>query len=113
MILIEQKVVRTKKRSYKGGKEMLKGENLTYIRHDRMRGVGNKSGQPYDFANITFSDGLESFKVDVRPEITESSFVQSLRKGDKVNIHVDIYENFNKTAFIVADIKPAIVSKVG
>lgn len=92
---------------------MLKGENLTYIRHDRMQGIGTKSGKPYDFANVTLSDGLESFKLDVRPEMTESSQVQNLRKGDKVNIKVDVYENFNKTAFMVSDIKAVIVAKVG
>lgn len=91
---------------------MLKGDNLTYIRHDRMQGIGAKSGKPYDFANVTLSDGLESFKLDIRPEMTESSKVLALRKGDKVNIKVDVFENFNKTAFMVSEINPEIISKV-
>lgn len=91
---------------------MLEGKNLTFIRADRMQGTG-KNGRPYDFANVTLSDGLESFKIDIKPEMTERPEVYNLKKGDKVDIKVDIYENFNRTAFIVSDIKYVTNAKVG
>jgi len=104
MILIEQKVVRTKICSKKGGIEMLQGKKLTYIRHSRNKGIGAKSGQPYDFANIILSDGLESHKMDMKPELAETRLLQDVKKGTIVNIEVDVYENFDKTAFIVSEV---------
>lgn len=84
---------------------MLKGEKLTYIRHERNTGVGNKSGKPYDFANITLSDGIESFKLDLKPELTEYKEVAELKKGDKITITVDIFERFKETSYIVSEIR--------
>lgn len=92
---------------------MLQGKNLTYIRHERNQGIGKNSGQPYDFANITLSDGLESFKLDLKPELTEKSTLENLRKGDKVTVIVDVYENFNRTQFIVSDVLVNTTSKAG
>lgn len=87
---------------------MLKGEKLTYIRHERNKGIGKKSEQPYDFASITLSDGIESFKLDLKPEVTEVNHVLELKKGDKVTITVDIFERFKNTAFIVSDVRKAV-----
>jgi len=90
---------------------MLQGTKLTYIRHARNKGIGNKSGNPYDFANIILSDGLESFKLDMKPELTETRLMQDIKKGAVVNVEVDVYENFDKTAFIVSDV--LLDTKVG
>jgi len=91
---------------------MLKGNDLTYIRHERNQGVGKNSGLPYDFASMVLSDGLESFKMDIKPDLTTRSDVQNLRKGDKLTVLVDVYENFNRTAFIISDIKLAVSKAV-
>lgn len=90
---------------------MLQGKKLTYIRHARNKGVGTKSGNPYDFANIILSDGLESFKLDMKPELAETRLLQDIKKGTVVNIEVDVFENFDKTAFIVSDVN--LENKVG
>lgn len=83
---------------------MLQGTKLTYIRHARNKGVGKNSGNPYDFASIILSDGLESFKLDLKPELAETRLLQDIKKGTLVNIEVDVFENFDKTAFIVSDV---------
>lgn len=83
---------------------MLQGKKLTYIRHVRNKGIGQKSQQPYDFANIILSDGLESFKLDMKPELSETRLLLDIKKGTLVNVEVDVYENFDKTAFIVSDV---------
>lgn len=90
---------------------MLQGKKLTYIRHARNKGIGAKSGQPYDFANIILSDGLESFKLDMKPELAETRLLQDIKKGAVVNIDVDVYENFDKTAYIVSEV--SLENKVG
>jgi len=90
---------------------MLQGKNLTYIRHERNRGIGNKSQQPYDFANIILSDGLESFKLDMKPELSEVRLLQDIKKGAVVNVEIDVYEKFDKTAFIVTNVN--LDTKVG
>lgn len=84
---------------------MLKGTNLIYIRHERNKGIGKNSGLPYDFANITLSDGIESFKLDIKTDLIETKTLQDIKKGEKISVHVDIFENFNKTAFIVSDVQ--------
>lgn len=81
---------------------MLKGENLTYIRHEKIEGIA-KSGQPYCFARLTLSDGLESFKMDVNPEL--DNHLSTFRRGDKVDITVVIGESFNKTTFNVSAVE--------
>lgn len=84
---------------------MLEGKNLIFIRHERNTGVGKESNKPYDFANLTLSDGLESFKMPIEPHLTESKLMHDLKKGDKVTITVDVFENFNRTQFIVSAVQ--------
>lgn len=83
---------------------MLKGEKLIYIKHERNKGVSKKSGNEYDIATITLSDGLQSFKIDVQPFLTETPELQNLRKGDKVNVVVDVEERFNNDVFVVVQV---------
>ncbi|MEK5234092.1 hypothetical protein MHB42_20600 [Lysinibacillus sp. FSL K6-0232] len=79
---------------------------LVFIRAERNKGYSEKSKKDYDFANITLSDGLESLKVDIQPELVEQC--QTLyKKGDNVVITVDITEVNNRARFIVTKIKKA------
>lgn len=89
---------------------MLKGK-LKYIRHARIQGVSNKNQLPYDFANITLSDGDESFKLDLTTNLAETRLLQDLKKGTMVNIEVDVIQDNNRTQFIVSDI--LLDAKVG
>lgn len=91
------------------GKNMLQGKNLVYIRADKNEGVSTKSGLPYCFANLTLSDGLESFKLDLNPDIVP--LLTTFKKGDKVNIVVDVREVFNRNQFMVTDVQ-AVLQKV-
>lgn len=83
---------------------MLQGKKLTYIRHERNKGIGQKSQQPYDFANIIVSDGLESFKFDMKPELAESRVLQDIKKGTLVDIEMNVFEKFDKNVFIVSSV---------
>ena len=83
---------------------MFFGKNLTYIRHERNKGVSKKNDKEYDFATITLSDGLESFKVDLQPYLTEMPVMSEIKKGDKINVVLDTMENFGKTNFIINEI---------
>lgn len=84
---------------------MLKGDKLIYIKHERNKGVSKKSGNEYDIATVTLSNGLVSFKMDVKPFLTETPALQELRMGDVVNVLVDVEERFNNDVFYVSDIK--------
>lgn len=90
----------------KDGKELgFMGKRLTYIRHERNAGVSSKSGKPYDFCNITLSDGLESFVMDMEHHLNESPDLLDLNKGDLINLKIDVYESFNRTQFKVVGVK--------
>lgn len=77
---------------------------LVFIRSERNKGYSEKSKKDYDFANITLSDGLESLKMDIVPELAEQ-YQNSFKKGDNVVITVDISESNNRTKFIVSEVK--------
>lgn len=78
---------------------MLTG-NLIFIRHDRVQGE-NANGA-YDFANITFSDGLESFTLGM--DLSILPMVSSLKRGDHVLATVDIATVGRNNRFTVSDI---------
>lgn len=85
---------------------MFKGNGLIYIRHERNKGI-SKTDKEYDFANLTLSDGLESFKVSIEPYLCETPLLQNLKKGDKVSVSLEAFENFGKTVFSVTQIDKA------
>lgn len=77
---------------------------LVFIRAERNQGYSEKKKRDYDFASVTLSDGLESLKMEIVPELVPSL---QFKKGDNVIINVDISESNNRTVFIVSDIKKA------
>lgn len=79
---------------------------LVFIRSERNKGYSEKSKKDYDFANITLSDGLESMKLDIVPELAEQCQT-AFKKGEKVVITVDISESNNRTKFVVSEVKKA------
>lgn len=79
---------------------------LVFIRAERNKGYSEKKQKDYDFANITLSDGLESLKVDINPELVEHCH-SAFKKGDKVAITVDITEMNSRTVFVVTEVKKA------
>lgn len=85
---------------------MLRGK-FTFIRHEHNQGVSTKTNKPYDFATISLSDGIESFKLDLAQSVIPT--LAGLRKGDEVNIEVEIGESFNQTAFKCINVSPAKV----
>lgn len=86
---------------------MLKGNKLIYVKHERNKGVSKKSGNEYDIATITLSNGIVSFKVDIKPYLTETENLQNLRMGDLVNVTVDVEERYNTDVFIVSEVQKA------
>jgi len=79
---------------------------LIFIRAERNKGYSEKSKKDYDFANITLSDGLESLKMDIVPELAEQ-YKNSFKKGDNVVITVDVSELNNRARFVVTEVKKA------
>lgn len=89
---------------------MLQGKNLNFIRAEKIEGTSAKSGLPYCFANLTVSDDMESFKLDLNPDLVP--LLAGYNKGDKINIVVDVRENFNRNQFIVTNVQAATAVKV-
>lgn len=85
---------------------MLSGK-FTFIRHEHNQGFSEKSKKDYDFASITLSDGIESFDIDLEQAVIPS--LAGLKKGDEVNIQVEIGIRFKRTAFKVVNVSPAKV----
>lgn len=90
---------------------MFMGQELVYIRHSRNKGIGKESKKAYDFCNITLSDGLESFDLEMEPHLDESPDLVNLNKGDVVNLKIDVYQSFNRTQFKVVDVKKVTATK--
>lgn len=84
---------------------MLQGKNLTFIRAELIEGV-SKHNKEYSICNITLSDGLESFKLNMQKEVM--GFISAFKKGDKVNIEIDVVENYNRNDFIVTNVQGAL-----
>lgn len=81
---------------------------FTYIRAERNQGISKpeKGSKPYDFCNVTLSDGIESFQLDLEPNAYLTS-IEGLKKGDKVDIEVEVGERFKNASFTVTSIKKA------
>lgn len=79
--------------------------NLLYITHERKKGISQKSGNEYDFANITLSNGLISFTVDMKPSLNELPLLDDLRLGDKVVVTLNYESRYGKDEEIVTDVK--------
>lgn len=79
---------------------------LVFIRAERNQGYSEKKKREYDFASVTLSDGLESLKMDIVPDLVPQ-YEKLFKKGDSVVISVDISESNNRTIFIVNEIKKA------
>jgi len=79
---------------------------LKFIRTERNKGYSEKKQKEYDFANITLSDGLESLKMDIVPELVEQ-YQSQFKKGDNVVITVDMNESNNRLQFVVTEVKKA------
>lgn len=79
---------------------------LVFIRTERNKGYSEAKKKDYDFANITLSDGLESMKIDIVPELAEQ-YQNVFKKGEKVVITVDMSESNNRLKFVVTEVKKA------
>lgn len=80
-------------------------EPLIFVRSERIQGE-NKEGKPYDFGNVTFSDGFESVTLPIDKEKV-LSLNQIFKKGDKVNIVVDVQMNGTRAYFAVSEVLKA------
>lgn len=80
-----------------------------FVTHKRNRGNSKKDNSPYDFATITLSDGLLSVKHDMKPHLVETHAFQNLKRGDFVEVTIDAEEGYNRTDYIVTDLKKALV----
>lgn len=82
---------------------MLKGEKLIFIRHEHRQGISQKNDMPYEFANVTLSDGLESFKLNI--DLAIVPMFDRFKKGEEINIVIDVLEGFNnRPDFLVTDV---------
>lgn len=86
---------------------MFIGEKLVFIRHQHRAGISAKTNKEYEFANVTLSDGLESFTLDVDLSVVKK--FEDFRRGDKVVVTLDAVEGFgNNISFVVSNIDLSI-----
>ena len=94
---------------------MLKG-TYTYIRAERNQGTSKpeKGSKPYDFCNVTLSDDIESFQIDLDTNTYLNSINEGLKKGDKIDIEVEVGTRFKNTSFTITSLKKVnAFNKVG
>lgn len=81
---------------------MLKG-NYTFIRATRNEGTSQKTNKPFDIGNLTVSDGLESFDMDIKPSLVPT--LGHIQKGDKIEVDVEVTTGFRGTTYQVSQVK--------
>lgn len=77
---------------------MLKGK-VTYLRPNHIKGISQKTGGEYEFANIEVSFGLESRKLPL--DLNLLPLVKTLNYGDKLELDVEVEVRGNDTNIIV------------
>jgi hypothetical protein len=84
---------------------MLKGDYI-YIKPNRVQGISAKNQKPYDFANLTVSDGLESFEMACKPSLaTALEENENLRKGDSIVVEVELTSGQRGLEYLVVYVK--------
>lgn len=84
---------------------MLEGNNLMFIRAELIEGVSSKTGKDFSICNLTLSDSMESFTLDLDKKII--SECQYFKKGDNVDIEIDIIPGYNRNQFLVTNVTKA------
>lgn len=77
-----------------------------FIRAERNQGVSKpeKGSKPYDFATMRVTDGLDSFNLDIKPDL-EQTLNQQVSKGDFIEVRFEVGERFKNTTYIVDSFK--------
>lgn len=77
-----------------------------FIKANRQKGIG-KTGNPYDFANLTISDGLESFEVSINPPLATSinEGLIDIKKADVVQVVISLESSHRGLEWVVQGIK--------
>lgn len=78
---------------------------LVFVTATRNKGTSRKTGNDYDMASIEVSDGIASLELPLKPDVTES-ILNTFRRGDKVQVVVDVDKRFGKAAFEVVEVQP-------
>lgn len=77
----------------------------TYVSHNRNKGLSKKDNSPYDFASITLSDGLESIKHSLDPQLVEQGHLDNLKRGQKVEVVLECSEGYNRVDYTITGVK--------
>lgn len=84
---------------------MFVGEYIL-VKTTRNQGT-SKTGQNFDIGKITISDGLESFELDINPELIPA--ITYIKKGDKVNVSLTPENTFRGVRYIITNVLPVPV----
>lgn len=76
-----------------------------FIKSQRNRGLSKKDQTPYDFASITLSDGLESIKHNLDPQVVEKGTLDHVKRGQNVEVTLECSEGFNRVDYTVTGVK--------
>lgn len=76
---------------------MLNGK-LSFVKLDHLKGT-SQSGHDYEFANVTLSDGLDGFKLNLSLDLVD--VVRNFKRGDFVKIALDV--RFDEFGNVVKD----------
>lgn len=73
---------------------------LIYVRHIDQQGTSKNTGNPYHLRQVTLSDGIESFTLN----FAEHLVLNSLNRGDLVDVQTFVLEQGNRKDFVVGQI---------
>lgn len=81
-------------------------KTVKFVKHNYQNGISQKSGKPYEFGNITYSDGLESIKLNIKPTPQFVGKLDTFVRGDDVYLVLEPQEGFNDSIeFVVTDVR--------
>lgn len=85
-----------------------------FIKANRQKGIGAKNGNPYDFANITVSDGDESFEVACFPPLATMILegVIGLSKRDIFQATLELETSHRGLDWVIKDIQKVEVKEL-
>jgi hypothetical protein len=77
-----------------------------FIKANRQKGIGKTSKEPYDFANVTVSDGLESFEIPMFPPLATSinEGLINIKKADDVQFKLALESSHRGLEWVVQEV---------
>jgi negative regulator of sigma E activity len=73
---------------------------ITFVRFEERQGISQKTNNHYHIRQLTLSDGIESFTLNVADSVN-SPFLANFNRGDQVNATTQIENRGNRGETVV------------